>query len=353
MNNELIQKIKEYPGLFTRNGKLNSNILRKDSVFFKTALYFNILEETKFLSNAKLQQRLWHIFNDTTMIKCAECGINTNFISINQGYHTYCSWRCSTNSESVKLKSKATKTKKYNNPCYNNPEKTKKTLLERYGAEHALQLKEFKDKALNTKLDRYGDENYNNREKALDTNFERFGMAHYKQQHFSKHIQNILFNKTEFKKFTDDKSAGTCAVELSVDYNTIVKYAKLYNVELAQYKSRQEQLIADYLDKLNIKYLRNTRKIIKPKELDFYLTDYKLAIEFNGVFWHNPNFYGSKLAWFLYHQNKIEECNLRGIKLIHIWENYDNIYEKINNAINNNIYENNLLKTYERIYAKD
>ena len=42
----------------------------------------------------------------------------------------------------------------------------------------------------------------------------------------------------------------------------------------------------DILDKLNIEYIQHDRKLIGPKELDFYLNNYKIAIECNGTYWH-------------------------------------------------------------------
>ena len=40
------------------------------------------------------------------------------------------------------------------------------------------------------------------------------------------------------------------------------------------------------LEKHNIKFEQHVRYIISPRELDFYLPDYKVAIECNGIYWH-------------------------------------------------------------------
>lgn len=60
--------------------------------------------------------------------------------------------------------------------------------------------------------------------------------------------------------------------------------------------------------------VRNTNKVIKPKQLDIYLPDRNIAIEFNGIFWHSA--YHSKDS----HSTKTNLCNDLGIQLIHIWE---------------------------------
>ena len=80
--------------------------------------------------------------------------------------------------------------------------------------------------------------------------------------------------------------------------------------------SKYEDEIFDYLNSIGIKNIeRNNRFILYPKELDFYLPDYNLAIEFNGLFWHSEK-YRSKF----YHQEKYLDCLNKGIKLIQIFE---------------------------------
>lgn len=65
--------------------------------------------------------------------------------------------------------------------------------------------------------------------------------------------------------------------------------------------------------------------------MDIYIPDKKLAIEFNGNYWHSE-MYKDKL----YHQHKTFECAKKGIQLIHIFEyEWDNekIKEKIKNIL--------------------
>ena len=50
-------------------------------------------------------------------------------------------------------------------------------------------------------------------------------------------------------------------------------------------------------------------------ELDIYIPEKKIAIEFNGVYWHSSEFKSPK-----YHFNKFKKCLDAGIQLITIWE---------------------------------
>ncbi len=85
-------------------------------------------------------------------------------------------------------------------------------------------------------------------------------------------------------------------------------------------KSRAEEEIQDFLYSIlpNEEILNNKRTIICPKELDIYFPNMKIAIEYNGLYYHSEqhkNFNSVK-----YHLNKTIECEKQGIQLIHIFE---------------------------------
>ena len=96
-------------------------------------------------------------------------------------------------------------------------------------------------------------------------------------------------------------------------------------------KSSYENEIAAWLRTLNVQFRRNDRTILRPKELDFYLPECKLAIEFQGDYWHmNPALFDKKeinrsknmsaLAIWERDQWKVEMCAVKGIEVIQIWE---------------------------------
>ena len=80
--------------------------------------------------------------------------------------------------------------------------------------------------------------------------------------------------------------------------------------------SKPEVEIVEYLTKFENNISKNVRTIINPYELDIYLQDKKIAIEYNGLRWHSEKFSKDKT----YHLNKLEMCKKRGIKLIQIFE---------------------------------
>lgn len=84
------------------------------------------------------------------------------------------------------------------------------------------------------------------------------------------------------------------------------------------YISKAEQAIHDYIVSLdeNLKIIQSDKKILKGKELDIYIPEKNLAIEFNGLYWHSEEAGKDKN----YHHDKWLTCKDNGIQLVQIWE---------------------------------
>lgn len=92
-------------------------------------------------------------------------------------------------------------------------------------------------------------------------------------------------------------------------------------------QSKPEKFIQNLLNSWGLSYKVNNRKIIPPQELDFYIPDKNIAIEFNGLHHHSEFAHGKKSD---YHLNKTIMCHDLGINLIHIFEDE---YESDKNKI--------------------
>ena len=61
--------------------------------------------------------------------------------------------------------------------------------------------------------------------------------------------------------------------------------------------------------------VKSDRKTVFGHELDIYVPSLKLAVEFDGLYWHNelkkPD---------VYHLRKTEDCAACGIRLLHVFE---------------------------------
>ena len=115
-----------------------------------------------------------------------------------------------------------------------------------------------------------------------------------------------------------------------------------YNLSKAE-----DDIISFIKDELHINnIIQRNKDIIPPFEIDIYLPDYNIGIEYNGVIWHSEKFGKDKY----YHLKKTEECQKKGIKLIQIFEDEYNdhkeiVFEKIRHLLGK---DNNKEKVYAR-----
>jgi G:T-mismatch repair DNA endonuclease (very short patch repair protein) len=80
--------------------------------------------------------------------------------------------------------------------------------------------------------------------------------------------------------------------------------------------SENEKKLIEILETNNISYIPKDRAILRGKEIDILIPKYKLGIEHNGLFWHGT----MRQKDNKYHLKKTNNCNKRGIKLFHIFE---------------------------------
>lgn len=81
--------------------------------------------------------------------------------------------------------------------------------------------------------------------------------------------------------------------------------------------SKNEEIISKLLkSKTNFEILERVKNIISPYELDIYIPEKRVAIEYNGLIWHSEKFGKDRN----YHLNKTIACEKQGIRLIHIFE---------------------------------
>ena len=76
-----------------------------------------------------------------------------------------------------------------------------------------------------------------------------------------------------------------------------------------------EKNIGDFIASLNFFVTRQNKNIIPNREIDIYMPSNRVAIEYDGLYWHS-----SKKIDKNYHLIKTELCEKQGIRLIHIFE---------------------------------
>lgn len=107
-----------------------------------------------------------------------------------------------------------------------------------------------------------------------------------------------------------------------------------YQCSCTKSSSYAEKEIVEFIKSERKNIISNDRNIISPLELDIYIPDIKMAIEYNGMYWHNDKKNDNE-----YHFNKWNKCYSKDIQLITIWEDdfltdKKRIFKYVNKMIN-------------------
>lgn len=218
-------------------------------------------------------------------------------------------------------------------------DKIKQTNLDKYGVENVFSSEEIKDKIKQTNLEIFGFENVMQSEevksKVRSTLEQEYGGIGYASEIIREKC--ILTRSENLKKYIEDNdlilisSLEIKYPEVSLKDIEIQKYQNSYLIskedmikalkkdeELKQigYLSKYEAELHEWLKSIySGSILLNSKIPDSQLELDFYFPDKKLAIEFNGNYWHSTRFKDKN-----YHLNKTKLCQEKGIQLIHIFE---------------------------------
>jgi len=84
-------------------------------------------------------------------------------------------------------------------------------------------------------------------------------------------------------------------------------------------KSASEGTLADYLARFTT-VLQRDRTLIGPKELDIYLPEHNLAVEYCGMYWHSHGDRDEEKKNKIKHAEKHRLCAEKGIRLITLYE---------------------------------
>ena len=228
-------------------------------------------------------------------------------------------------SEEIIKKIKETKLKNHGNPSFVNPEKMKQTKLERYGDSGFVNPEKYKE----TCRERYGVDNYSKslecKEKIINTTLFRYDRTSTNQIH----LENFENLNEDYVKQNFIKDSRFLIDEFEEYFNiltrnTSLKYKKIYNIlePNKSNKCKTQQYIFDSINTEN--KIFNDRHL--GKELDIFLPEYNLAIEFDGLMYHSDG--NSECKIFKnkeknYHLQKTELCLKNNIQLFHIFEGED------------------------------
>lgn len=211
-------------------------------------------------------------------------------------------------------------------------EKSRETCLKKYGAENPMKTEEIQAKVKKTVREKYHVENYAQteeyRKKNIRTSLERYGAPSHMQKEM-KHL-NVWNEKDKMQDFLSSLSEKPSASELKGFFNLAdrtVIYEKIHEwqlenmVSLNPPRSYYEDEIVSLLKGIGVKnIIKNDREVLDGKEIDIYVPDSKIGIEFNGDYWHSDIFYGDHGGRSTAAQEKSLNAEKKGVFLFTIFE---------------------------------
>jgi len=231
-------------------------------------------------------------------------------------------------SDAIKEKSKKTCQKKYGKDYYVQTDefrdKFTETMNEKYGVDHAAQSSVIKEKTKNTNLDRYGVEHSSQlkeiHDKVTQMNLKNYGVVHSSQINITSCVLEKLNNKDwlHVEHYVNQKTLTQIAKDLDgIDKSMVSRYLHSHGLETQNYfQSTGEKQVLKFINSLDIQTVPNSRNIIPPYEIDIYIPEHNLAIEYCGLYWHSEQAGKDKY----YHKKKHDLCSDQGIQLLTIFE---------------------------------
>jgi hypothetical protein len=330
---------------FTTNNK--SGHKTKESWFSKNypEEYLKIIDHTSRFGLKTFKEKIWFFYHNLKSIPKCPCGNQSKFSErFDRGYQSFCSLECANNNKEELIK------------------RQKKSINKKWGVDFYTQHKDFIKKQKETKKKRYGNESYNNVEKMKNTKKLLYGKSGYNNSDKNKITRRDSFIKLVKEKTKDvfvsyELDSDNITLNCSICNQNYLIYNNLFNYRTKQKSTLctlcnptdNKQVSGLELDLINfiskiIKVETKNRSVLGGKELDVFIPSKKLAIEFNGLYWHS-DIYKDKN----YHLNKTIECNKKNINLLHVFE--DEWLEK--SDIVKSIIKNKLGVWDKKVYARN
>jgi very-short-patch-repair endonuclease len=267
-------------------------------------------------------------------------------------------------------KARATKLERYGDENYRNEDKIKSTCLDIYGADNP-----FGSKGIVSKIDdimelRYGGRGFDSpilSKKIEDTNTTKYGVVNAMQsknisEKSSKNKKISYYGEELFGKLThgiydlyeeyannNSTSLNILAKSIGIDSNTLSRKFKLNGFEILDRSyscstSYGEEFLCEILKSIdpNLTIIRNTRNVIPPKEIDIWLPQLNVGIEYHGSYWHSED----KVKDL--HRDKAMMSLQKGIRLIQIFD-----FELIENREKIEMLLVNVLGKSNKKYARN
>lgn len=283
----------------TIEDKFRAGVVMKKSSWIKKNINE---EELNFVLNAyenrlNLDQAILYISKRKRELgRCAEC----NQVLLRPD-RRYCSKKCSANNpENKKIKA----------------DRYKEEMLKRYGVTNTWARDETKRKIAETNLKRYGDTSHTRNDEIKSKIRESMLLSKGFRLNFPREYRRMTDEQIYDSLFVDGdvRHIHEAAKKLNITYTS----ARVFLAGFDKYRkpqSRSSNAEAFFRDEITemfqITAYSGNRKILGGKEIDIWIPDHNLGIEYHGLYWHSG---ASKR-----HKEKYQNAADTGISLLQFW----------------------------------
>lgn len=318
-----------------------------------------IKDLTSFLDdNTSTSVRVYCILHDIHEKPVCSCGKQLKFHKISRGFYGTCgNKKCTSKLRSLKIteankhidkvasvkKMRETKFKKYgftSNFSGGSPtrESYKEIMKEKYGVEHPLQNEKIRKKAQQTIIQNHGTLNMFNINKTVKTMNERYGTSlamksemiknksvlNAKQTKHNAILQKIKDLNYTYISHNEDfytLKCNKCNTITDTIYRQMINYCHRNDIPLCKrcsfkytFRSKGEKELLLAIQQFYNGNIETKRQFLGA-ESDLIIPDKKIAIEFNGIYYHSELY--KKVN---HHKDKKILFHNKGYNLINIWE---------------------------------
>lgn len=274
----------------SRGGKIASAWLKRHAEFSEWLMCFQTGNAEVF---SNVSQVLCWLKNPIRITRCAVCGKRLSYSKVRErGCSMFCSMACMNTERGQALRN----------------ERSRNAVLEKSGGEFVNNFQVNKREVLK----RAKETRFKNALSSVKCELEKCGLE----------ILNIdglsSFYDEDGRRYKFDIRCKSCGVvfkhEIRRGYNFSTLCPKCNRKHLSW--SAGEKEVAEFVRSLGVEVVENDRTLVAGFEIDIVSHERKIAIEYDGLYWHSEENGKDRN----YHLIKTLNCAERGYRLIHIFE---------------------------------
>lgn len=303
-----------------------------------------IIEATAFLYReadivTRIRCMMHNIVEQPTCLQCGKALIPVKYKHSIGRFIQFCPTTkgrtCSAINPMVQAQQRATNVERYGTPSPLSNVSIRKAIqqtnIKRYGGTAPMHSDEVKRKAQETRSNRSADDRAREIESRASSCMQRYGAKTYAQSQVNPQVLSSILTYSydptwlRDQHITQRKTLTEIADFIGVTPTIISNRFKQFNIDVVPHhrtynRSKGESEVLEFIQSCvgsSVEITTNTQSIIPPYELDIYLPDLNLAIEYNGIFFHSEGRGRTRN----YHSDKLKMCKQKGIRLIQVWSN--------------------------------